>query len=78
MVTINDKKFHEVPCMCGACPFFLGNGKKEGGRQSQTDFCVLFSKRKNFYGTLPKRCATLFGKAMAFPDGETLVVVAKE
>ncbi len=77
MVTINGKKFYESPCMCGVCSFYLDNGKLEGGRRSQSGFCVLFDKQKNYYGNVPRRCSELFEKAQTFPDGTDLVIVRK-
>ncbi len=77
MVVINDKTFYEFPVMCGVCPFYLGNGKLEGGRESQSGFCTLFDKKKGVYSYIPSRCKELFGKAKMFPDGTKLVIVKK-
>lgn len=77
MVTINDKTFYDFPLMCGGCPFYLGNGKMEGGKESISGFCTLFDKRKGYYSNIPKRCKDLFDKAKTYPNGSQLVITQK-
>lgn len=78
MISINGKTFHSIPYMCGECPFFLGNGKLQGMKESTKGICIQFDKRKNLYDSLPKRCAQLFEKAFTYPDGTNLVIVLKD
>ena len=71
MFYINGKKFNSAPECCYVCPFFLDWGTGEKGT------CTLFSKMKNKYDNLTKRCQGMFNKAKTFPDGTELVLVAK-
>lgn len=77
MVTINGRTFYEFPFMCGECPFYLGNGRMDGGKESISGFCILFDKRKGQYSDPPKRCKDIFDKARTFPDGTQLVITQK-
>lgn len=71
MVYINGKPFSSFPEYCYVCPFFLDWGTGEKGTRT------LFSKTKNKYDNLTKRCQRMFDKAKTFPDGAELVLVAK-
>lgn len=77
MIVINDKTFYDFPIMCGGCPFYLGNGKLEGGKESISGFCALFDKKKGYYSNIPSRCKKLFDKARTYPNGAKLVIVQK-
>lgn len=77
MVTINGKNFYNVPYMCGGCPFYLGFGRATADKDSLSGRCILFDKKKGYYSNIPKRCKTLFDKALTYPDGKELVVVLK-
>jgi hypothetical protein len=77
MVVISGKTFYDFPYMCGGCPFYLGNGKMEGGKESTSGFCTLFDKRKGYYSNIPKRCKDLFDKAQTYPDKTELVITHK-
>ena len=67
---INGKTFHEMPCMCGVCPFFLS------GRNDNRGFCTAFEKQKTRYANLPMRCRDLFTKAFEL-GGDDLWIVVK-
>lgn len=68
-MTINGKTFHEMPTMCGSCPFFLA------GCEDTMGWCTAFDKHKSRWANVPKRCSTLFEKA--FKLGGDLVIVIK-
>ena len=69
-MTINGLTFHEMPTMCGTCPFFLA------GREDTMRFCICFEKHKSRWANVPKRCKELFEKG--FQIGGDLVIVIKE
>jgi len=69
MITINGVAFYEMPCMCGACPFFLA------GKDDNRGWCTAFEKHKGRYANLPKRCKDIFEKG--FETGGDLVIVMK-
>lgn len=69
-MTINGHTFYEMPTMCGTCPFFLA------GREDTMGWCTAFSKHKSKWANVPKRCSTLFEKAIKL--GGDLVIVIKE
>lgn len=72
--TINGRgPFYEIPPYCGACACSINANSKEAGGIS---FCSLFSKRKNYYDSPPKRCLSMFEKAMEI--GGELVLVKKD
>lgn len=69
MITINGKKFDDLPSFCGVCPALLIGGNDTRG------MCTFFEKRKNRYDNVPIRCRELFVKGFAL--GGDLVIVLK-
>lgn len=69
MTRINGKTFHEMPCMCGACPFFLS------GRNDTMGFCTAFEKHKSRWANLPKRCRDLFTRAFELGRDDLVIVM---
>ena len=68
-ITINGTVFHEIPCICGTCKFFLAGSNDKRG------FRVTFEKQKRVYDNVPSRCKKLFEKGFAI--GGDLVIVYK-
>lgn len=69
-MTINGKKFDDLPSFCGGCPALLIGGSDARG------MCTFFNKRKNRYDTVPRRCGELFVKGLAL--GGDLVITVKD
>lgn len=73
-VTINGKgPFYETPYICGVCRCYLPNNMRQSGG---VGWCTMWSKKKNYYDSLPKRCQQMFEKALAI--GGDVVIVKKE
>ena len=68
---INGKTFHEMPCMCGVCPFFLVGGNDTMG------YCTAFDKHKPRYSNVPRRCRDLFTRAFELGRDDLVIVMKK-
>ena len=84
MITINGRCFYEEPTSCGTCPFLYVPGRDapsflpSRGSANQLCHCTMWDEMHRVCTSPPRRCAKLFRKALAFPDGAKLVIVAEK
>ena len=72
MIIIDGIKLYYEPGSCGTCEF-LQTGNSDLYR-SNKGFCALFEEVHHTWCSVPRRCAKLFKKAFAYPDGTKLVI----
>lgn len=75
MVIVNGKQMDEQPTMCCTCPFFFDG--THNGVYSKKGMCVLFDEQHTGTRNAPQRCASLFRKALKYPNGMNLVITIK-
>lgn len=77
MIEINGYKFYEEPGSCGSCPC-MNTGATHLNPGVKRGHCILWNEWHLRYRNIPARCHKLFKKAMTYPDGSKLSIVAKE
>ena len=77
MITINGIRFYDEPSSCGTCEFLV-NTSSELYNDSGKKHCPLFDEWHHSWANPPRRCAALFKKAFAYPDGSELVIIGNK
>jgi len=77
MIEINGYKFYDEPGSCGSCPC-LNTGATHLNPGVKRGHCILWNEWHLRYRNIPARCHKLFKKAMTYPDGTKLIIVANQ
>lgn len=77
MVEINGYKFYDEPRSCGSCPC-MNTGATHLNPGVKRGHCILWNEWHLRYRNIPARCHKLIKKALTYPDGSKLIIVANQ